>query len=169
MRLTWITFGSLRRPVLAGLVLVLAFVFGAASGAFAQAAPTQPPPPEKPALAFKADAGLIIFYIKPDKTADFEDLMSKLKEALGKSEAPEAKQQAAGMKLFKNTAANPQVAVYMLVADPAVKDVEYWFLPILYKAFPNDGVALLDKWKACKADTPAAPGLFDLAQILKFQ
>jgi hypothetical protein len=57
----------------------------------------------------------------------------------------------------------------MLVADPAVKDVEYWFLPILYKAFPNDGVALLDKWKACKADTPAAPGLFDLAQILKFQ
>ena len=165
MRLTWITFGSLRRPVLAGLLLAFAFVLGAASVSFAQAAPAA----EKPNLAFKNDAALIIFYIKPDKTADFEDLMNKLKEGLSKSEAPEAKQQAAGMKLFKNTAANPQVAVYMLIADPVVKDVEYWFLSILYKAFPNDAQALLDKWKGAKADTPAAPGLFDLASVLKFQ
>jgi hypothetical protein len=169
MRLTWITFGSLRRPALAGLVLAIAFVLGAASGAFAQAAPTQPPPPEKPNLAFTHDAALIIFYIKPDKTADFEDLMNKLKESLAKMDAPEAKQQAAGMKLFKNNAAGGQVALYMLVADPVVKDVEYWFLSILYKAFPNDAQALLDKWKAAKADTPAAPGLFDLTQVLKFQ
>jgi hypothetical protein len=169
MRLTWISFGSLRRPVLTGLVLVLASVLGAASGAFAQAAPAQQAAPEKPALAFSHDAGLVIFYIKPDKTADFEDLMNKLKEGLAKMDAPEAKQQAAGMKLFKNTAANSAVAVYMLVADPAVKDVEYWFLPILYKAFPTEAQALLDKWKGAKADTPAAPGLFDLAQILKFQ
>ena len=134
MRLTWITFGSLRRPVLAGLVLAFAFVLGAASGAFAQAAPTQPAPaqapaPEKPALAFKADAGLIILYIKPDKTADFEDLMNKLKDALAKSEAPEAKQQAASMKLFKSTAPNPQMTIYVLMADPIVKDVEYLVPP----------------------------------------
>jgi len=167
MRLTWITIGSLRRPVLAGLVLVLAIVFGAASGAFAQAAPTQPPPPEKPALAFKADAGLIILYIKPDKTADFEDLMNKLKEALAKSDAPEAKQQAASMKLFKNTAPNPQMTVYVLVADPVVKDIEYWFLPILYKAYPNDAQALFKMWQ----DIKVAPGqlTFDLAQVVKFQ
>jgi hypothetical protein len=169
MRLTWITFGSLRRPALAGLVLAIAFVFGAASGSFAQAATQEQAAPAKPALAFQHDAGLIIFYIKPDKTADFEDLMNKLKDGLAKMDAPEAKQQAAGMKLFKNTAANSQVAVYMLVADPVVKDVEYWFLPVLYKAYPNDGQALLEKWKGCKADTPAAPGLFDLAQVVKFQ
>jgi hypothetical protein len=47
--------------------------------------------------------------------------------------------------------------------------VEYWFLSILYKAYPNDGQALLDKWKTAKADNPAAPGLFDLAQVIKFQ
>lgn len=171
MRLTWITFGSLRRPVLAGLVLVLAFVFGAASGAFAQAAPTQAPaqaaPPEKPALAFVHEAGLILFYIKPDKTADFEDLMTKLKDALAKSDAPEAKQQAAGMKLFKGTAPNPQMTIYVLVADPVVKDVEYWFLPILYKAYPNDAQALFAKWQDIKVN----PGqlTFDLAQVMKFQ
>ena len=34
-------------------------------------------------------------FIKPDKTADFETVMAKLKEALTKSEKPERKQQAA--------------------------------------------------------------------------
>ena len=176
MRLSWITLGSNFRRTLS-VALASAFVIVSASLSFAQAAPAaaaqapaaQQEAPAKPALAFQNDAGLIIFYIKPDKTADFEDLMNKLKEGLAKSEAPEAKQQAAGMKLFKNTAANPQGAVYMLVADPVVKDVGYWFLSILYKAFPNDAQALLDKWKGAKADTPAAPGLFDLAQVLKFQ
>ena len=167
MRLTWITFGSLRRPVLAGLVLVFAFVLGAASGAFAQAAPAQQAAPEKPALVFTHEAGLILFYIKPDKTADFEDLMSKLKDGLAKMDAPEAKQQAASMKLLKSTAPNPQMTIYVLVADPVVKDVEYWFLPILYKAYPNDAQALFAKWQ----DIKVAPGqlTFDLAQVMKFQ
>jgi hypothetical protein len=169
MRLTWITFGSLRRPALAGLVLAIAFVLGAASGSFAQAATQEQAAPAKPALSFQNDAGLIIFYIKPDKTADFEDLMNKLKDALAKSDSPEEKQQAASMKLFKNTATGGTVAVYVLFADPVVKNVEYWFLPILYKAYPNDGQALLEKWQAAKAVTPAAPTIFDLGQVIKFQ
>jgi hypothetical protein len=177
MRLTWFPFGSTYRPALAGSVLAVAFVLGAVSVSSAQAAapPQQPAAaqeqaaPAKPALAFQNDAGLIMFYIKPDKTADFEDLMNKLKEGLSKMDAPETKQQAASMKLFKSTASGSTVAVYVLFADPVVKNVEYWFLPMLYKAYPNDGQALLDKWKAAKADAPAAPGLFDLAQVLKFQ
>jgi hypothetical protein len=168
MRLTWITFGSLRRPALAGLGLAIAFVLGAASGSFAQAAAQEQAAPAKPALSFQHDAGLIIFYIKPDKTADFEDLMNKLKDALAKSESPEAKQQAASLKLFKATTPGT-VTVYVMLADPVVKDVEYWFLPILYKAYPNDGQALLDKWQAAKATSPAAPTIFDMAQVIKFQ
>ncbi len=167
MRLTWITFGSLRRPVLAGLVL--AFVLGTASASFAQAAPAQAPAAEKPALTFQHDAGLIIFYIKPDKTADFEDMMNKLKEALAKSDAPEAKQQAASMKLYKNTAAVPSMAQYVLFADPVVKDIEYWFLSILYKAYPADAQALFAKWQDVKMATPAQPTIIDLAQVMKFQ
>ncbi len=169
MRLTWITLGSIRRPALAGLVLAIAFVLGAASGSFAQAAAQEQAAPAKPALSFQNDAGLIIFYIKPDKTADFEDLMNKLKEGLSKMDAPEAKQQAASMKLFKNTASGGTVMVYVLFADPVVKNTEYWFLPILYKAYPNDGQALLQKWQEAKAATPAAPTIFDLGQVVKFQ
>lgn len=158
MRLTW---NALRFTRLAALVLALAFVLGAASVSMAQ---------DKPTLVFQNDAGLIIFYIKPDKTADFEELMNKLKEGLGKLDAPEAKQQAASMKLFKNpVAANATVAVYVLFADPAVKSVEYWFLPILYKTYPAEAQALFAKWQDVKAAQPAQPGIFDLTQVIKFQ
>jgi hypothetical protein len=172
MRLSWITLGSTVRRTLS-VALATAFVIVSASLSFAQAAPAAAPAPaaqqEKPTLAFQNDAGLIIFYIKPDKTADFEDLMNKLKEGLSKMEAPEAKQQAASMKLFKNPAAGGSVSVYVLFADPVVKNVEYWFLPILYKAYPNDGQALFAKWQDVKAASPAQPTIFDLAQLVKFQ
>ena len=158
MRLTW---NAPRFTRLAALMLALAFVLGAASVSMAQ---------DKPTLVFQNDAGLIIFYVKPDKTADFEDLMNKLKEGLGKMDAPEAKQQAGSMKLFKNpVAANATVAVYVLFADPAVKSVEYWFLPILYKAYPAEAQALFAKWQDVKAAQPAQPGIFDLTQVIKFQ
>ena len=131
MRLTW-------NSRLTALVLAVAFVLGGVSFAAAQEQPA------KPTLAFTNDAGLIIFYIKPDKTADFEALMAKLKEGLGKLDAPEAKQQVASLKLFKNKVVDgATVAIYVLLADPAVKNIEYWFLPILYKTFPAEGKALL--------------------------
>jgi hypothetical protein len=170
MRLTWIPLGSDHRPRLAALVLAVAFVLGAVSLSFAQAAPAQAAAPAKATLEFKNDAGLIIFYIKPEKTADFEDLMTKLKDGLAKMDAPEAKQQAASLKLFKNPVqSGATVAVYVLFADPAVKNVEYWFLPILYKAYPADGQALFQKWQDVKAATPAQPTIFDLTQFIKFQ
>jgi hypothetical protein len=176
MRLTWFPFGSDRRLALAGVVLAVAFVLGSVSTTLAQAAPPAQPPaaaqaaaPAKPAISFQNDAGLIIVYIKPDKTADFEDLMNKLKEGLSKMDAPEAKQQSASLKLFKSPlAAGATVAAYFIIADPAVKNVEYWLLPILYKAYPNDGAALLQKWQDAKAPSPA-PAVFDLVQVIKFQ
>jgi hypothetical protein len=159
------------------LVLAVAFVLLGVSFSYAQAAQAAPTPapqqaaaPEKPALSFSNDAGLIIFYIKPDKTADFEGLMTKLKEGMAKMEAPEVKQQAASMKLFKApVAAGATVAIYVLLADPAVKNIEYWFLPVLYKAYPADGQALLKTWQDAKAAAPAAPTIFDMTQFIKFQ
>jgi hypothetical protein len=152
MRLTW-------NSRLAVFVLVAAFVVGGVSFAAAQE-------PAKPTLTFSNDAGLIIFYIKPDKTADFEQLMAKLKEGLGKLDAPEAKQQLAELKLFKNKVADgATVAIYVLLANPAVKNVEYWFLPVLYKTFPAESKALYDKWNDVKAATPAQPTIFDLTAV----
>jgi hypothetical protein len=53
------------------------------------------------ARVFGSDAGLVLNFIKPDKTADFEAVMLKLKEALRTSNKPERRQQAASWKVFR--------------------------------------------------------------------
>jgi hypothetical protein len=157
MRLTSFPIDSVRRP-LVGLVLAVVLVVGLPSVIRAQEAQA----PAKPTVAFQNDAGVMILYVKADQTAAFEELMTKFKEALGKVEAPEAKQQAESLKIFKGPVGGG-TAVYMLVADPAVKASEYWFLSVLYKAFPGEAQALYQKWTDAKAATP--PAVFDLTLL----
>src|SRR5688572_27396145 len=65
------------------------------------AQPAQQAQPQKSPFVFESDGGVILHFIKPDKTADFEMLVAKLKESLAKSERPERKAQAASWKIFK--------------------------------------------------------------------
>ena len=91
-------------------------------------------------------------------------------EAFGKIDAPEVKQQAAGLKVFKapNGPAPPGAVLYVMLADPAVKNVEYAFLPILYKAFPAEAKAFADKWAEVKH--AQAPVVWkDLVLVTKMQ
>ena len=69
---------------------------------------------------------MVLNFIKADKTADFEAIIAKLKEALQKRRKPERKEQAAGWKVFKAVEAGPGGTVlYVFVIDPAVKGAEY--------------------------------------------
>jgi hypothetical protein len=97
----------------------------------AQAAPTT--------RVFASDAGMVLNFIKPDKTADFESVMTKLKEALQKSEKPERKQQAQSWKIFKSPepAAGGNV-LYVFIIDPSVKGADYTVSNILAEAFPTE-------------------------------
>ena len=65
--------------------IALGLVVGvlSATAVFAQAppAPAQAATPVSNARLFAADAGMVLNFIKPDKTADFESVMAKLKEA----------------------------------------------------------------------------------------
>jgi hypothetical protein len=109
--------------------LMLALLAGAPADVQAQAAPTE--------RLFPNDAGLVLQFIKPDATANYEMVMAKLKEALQKSERPERKQQAATWKLFKSAdpAAGGNV-LYVFVIDPSVKGADYTVSTILAEAFP---------------------------------
>lgn len=100
----------------------------------AQTPPSQTPPaaaqpaqPEKkePRLTFTGDAGILLFQIKPDQTAAFEELVAKVKDALAKSDKPERKQQLAAWKLYKAAEPMGTNALYVFVADPTVKGAEY--------------------------------------------
>jgi len=85
---------------------------------------------------FPNDGGMILIFIKPDKTADFEMVMGKLKEALQKSEKPERKQQAAGWKVFKSPDPAGANALYVFFIDPALKGADYQVSNIIAEAFP---------------------------------
>lgn len=95
---------------------------------------------------FTADGGMVLNFIKADKTADFETVIGKLKEALQKSDKPERKQQAASWKVFKSPdpAAGGNV-LYVFMIDPAIKDADYTVSNILAESFTPDVVNELYK------------------------
>jgi len=131
-----------RRPGWFAVGLVVGVL--SASTVYAQAAPPQQAaaptqqaaaPPTK--RVFASDAGMVLNFIKPDKTADFEAVMVKLKEALMKSDKPERKQQAASWKVFKSPdPAGGGNVLYVFMVDPSVKDADYTVSNILAEAFP---------------------------------
>ena len=118
---------------------LLAFWVGCGGSVHAQTATTT--------RVFASDAGMVLNFIKPGKTSDFEAVMAKLREALRKSEKPERKQQAASWKVFRAVEPGGDGTVlYVFTIDPAVKGADYTVSTILAEAFPNDVQALYKQY-----------------------
>ena len=110
-------------------------------------------------LTFDGDIALLTVAIKPDKTADFEQIMKDVSAALMKSEKPERKQQAAGWKVVKSaTPMKDGNIVYMHVINPVVKGADYTILTILYEANPDptEQRAIFEKYRDSFARRSAA-------------
>jgi hypothetical protein len=124
----------LRRSGVIALGIMIGMLSAPAAHAQQAAAPAQAAaPPTK--RVFASDAGMVLNFIKPDKTADFESVMAKLKEALMKSDKPERKQQAASWKVFKSPDPAGQNVLYVFVIDPSVKDADYTVSNILAEVY----------------------------------
>jgi len=109
---------------------------------FAQTAPQK--------TTFTGDVVIQAFAINPDKTADYEQIVTKLKDALSKSEAPEAKEQLAGWKVIKNAMPNPDgTIVYIHVISPVVKNADYSIMNNIYSAVkdPAEQKAVYDMYR----------------------
>lgn len=126
--------------VLAGAMMMLpAFSQG---HAFAQQAPQK--------TTFTGDMVLWAFAVNADKTADYDQVVVKLKEALMKSDKPETKQQLAGWKVMKSATPQPTgEIVYIHVIHPVVPDADYSITNIVYDAFkdPADQKAFFDTYR----------------------
>jgi hypothetical protein len=136
-----ISYSDTRRRALK-LVFGMPFVARAAAAAQAPAAAAAPR-----GRLFGADAGMILNTIKPDKVADFEMVIDRVKAALHQSSDPVRKQQAAGWKVFKavEPGANNTV-LYVFWINPAIKDADYTVSKILSEAFPNEVEGLYRKF-----------------------
>jgi len=88
-------------------------------------------------LTMDGDLALLSVAIRPDKTGDYEKVLLKVKEALTKSTAPEAKQQLAGWKVVKGLKPMPDGnVVYTHVITP-VPGADYNILQVLYATFTD--------------------------------
>jgi hypothetical protein len=150
------------------IVLGMAVVVVSATTAFAQAAPAAPaqaaaaPSP----FVFPGDAGVILNFVKADKTADFEMVLGKAKEALAKSEKPERKAQATGWKVFKATEPGSGGSViYVFIIDPAAKGAEYSVGNILVEGFGAEGQTLYKTYSDAFG-TPAIGALLHLTKVV---
>ena len=102
------------------------------------AQPAAPAAPAKPALAFSSNAGLLLVQVKPDQTATFEELMTKLNAAFAATTDPALKTQGGGIKAYKAAEGMQGNALYVLIADPATPDAEYYPLQLLAKMMTDE-------------------------------
>jgi hypothetical protein len=117
-------------------------------------------PTDASVLSFEGDTALWTVAIKPDKTADFEQTLSKLRSALAKSQDPQRRRQAAGWKVMRMTRPLPDGNVaFVHIIHPVVAGADYAIMPILYDAFPEERVQLYDLYRgAFAANVAAASG-----------
>lgn len=135
----------MRAFVITSFALALALVPAAA---LAQATTTQqppagqpattPPPPPEPKIPFATPAGILLVQIKPDKTAVFEEMVTKLKAGFSKTQDETIRKQAAGFKVYKSTEPFAANALYVVLVDPAVASSDYDLFQMLAKTMTPD-------------------------------
>lgn len=113
---------------------------------------SEPAPPPASALVFASDAGVILSPIKPDRTAAFEEVIGKVREALAASTDPVRKQQAAGWKIYRADEPYQNNTLYVSLIQPSVKGADYGVFRLLQEAL-GDGVAreLFEKFRDAHA------------------
>jgi hypothetical protein len=119
---------------------------------------------DKPVLTLAGDAALVTVLIKPDKTADFEFVLNKLKEALQKSEKPERRQQAAGWRVYKSQPFQGN-AVYIMRIEPVVKGQEYDISRLIAEVFPVEVQEVFPKYR----DAFAGRVIADITPFMSMQ
>lgn len=147
--------GSVMRPVVSRTlracrtVLIMALLIVRPVSGTSTASPQQgtAPSSDNPVLTFTSDVALVTVLIKPDKTADFEFVLSRLKEALQKSDKPERRQQAAGWHIAKATQPVQGNVVYIMRIDPVVKGEEYDITRLIAETFPVEVQEIFPKYR----------------------
>jgi hypothetical protein len=109
-----------------------------------------------PALTMSGDISLWTVAIKPDKTADFERVLGKLRAALEHSADPKRRQQAAGWRVMKIDKPLPDGNIaYVHVISPVVQGADYAVLQTLYDELPNERQELYDLYRGSFAQNLA--------------
>lgn len=100
------------------------------------------------AFTLKGDTALWTVAIKSDKTADFERVMTRLRDALAQSSEPRRQEQAKGWKVIKVDAPLPDGNIaYVHLVDPVVPGADYNIMQTLYEELPDERQALYELYR----------------------
>jgi hypothetical protein len=97
-------------------------------------------PSGPPKTTYDTDTAIVLYAVNPGKDADYEQVMAKLRDALAKSTAPEAKAQLAGWKVLKSPASltKDNRSTYIHIISPVVKGADYNIVGIVYAVSTDD-------------------------------
>lgn len=110
-------------------------------------APTPRPAATPADYVFPSGAGLIFYYVKPPKAADFEAIIGRIREALAKTESPMLKQQAVNWRIYKSAEPVVDATVFVFAFDPAIVTANYDPLLALAQVLPAEVQPLYDRIK----------------------
>jgi hypothetical protein len=114
-----------------------------------QAAPAEPAKTE-PKVPFTTPAGMLLVSVKSDKTADFEEMVAKLKAGFAKTTDETLKKQGAGFKVYKASEPNGGNTLYVVLVEPSVPNSEYELFNMLQRTMTPE-----------EQRDPAAKGMWD--------
>jgi hypothetical protein len=141
------------RVLVSGIALA-GFTLAAAGVASAQEPAKEP---AKPVLTLDGDSAIVLLLIKGDKTADFEAVIAKYREAFAKSDNPKRKEQLAGLTFLKSPTPMSGNTAYIFRVDPVVKGEEYDITRIIYEVFPSEATDMFNKYKDAFAGRQIIP------------
>lgn len=86
-------------------------------------------------IVFGSNEGLVVNYIKPDKTVAFDFMIGQLKIAMEESRQPTLCEQAARWRVVRTNESGPDgTAVYVFAVEPGERNVDYRLWPVVAEA-----------------------------------
>ena len=142
------------------LTLSVVAVLASRAGAQAPAAPTPAPSTQAPATAaptvpavpaalpMVGPTGMVYHAIKADKTADFEAVMTRLRDLLAASGNEARRRQGAGWRVFRQATPLADGSVlYVSLLEPVVANAEYDVPRLLAEAAPSEAALLYQQFR----------------------
>lgn len=141
----------------------------ASPGAPQNASPATPvvaPSPDPASVHFLGNAGLLLVAIKPASTADYEQVMRALQEAMAKQTDPIKLSAAAGWRVFKAAETDAKGnQLYIHVMLPAVTGFDYRPSLLLDELIKEVAPELLSKYQDAFAMPPSKLNLTEFANM----
>jgi hypothetical protein len=139
---------SRKNVTIAAIAIVVAMVGAYRLGEAAQASADNH---QSKGLLLSGDLALWTVAINPDKTADFEKVLARVRDALQKSDKAERKQQATGWRVVKVDKPLPDGTIAYIHVITPVPNADYTLLKAIYDEFPSESQPLYEMYRAAFA------------------